>query len=463
MRERGGLADGAYPATGLPAREIRFRNVSFGYPNGRPVLDGFDITIPAGSSLAIVGQNGAGKTTLAKLLCRLYDPQAGAIEIDGVDLRELELGSWRSRVTAVFQDFIRFELPLRDNVAPAGAPDDVIRALRADSLDVAWIRELSPGIDDETVLARAQAENRVLLTFDKDFGELVRHRRRTRGLRLLRGALLIAAAALAVLGLARPQSGFRLVTTTSTGADVVVALDLSRSMMARDAHPNRLGAAVREIHTLLSSLEGSSVGLVGFAGTGRLLSPLSTDYDGLATIVETLGPNDIDLPGSDIGAGLTLAARYLRRPSDRPRAVVLITDGENLSGDPRAGASAVRQAGARLFTIGLGSTQGATIPLVDSTGAVVGERRGPDGAPLGAVAAQGAAHGVECGRGARARRADLEPTAGPGEHGERLRRIRVSRVPVRAAVVRGRAAQLRRACAARREKARAVHPPAAHR
>ena len=89
------------------------------------VLDGFDLVIPAGTSLAIVGQNGAGKTTLAKLLCRLYDPLSGAIEIDGVDLRELALDSWRERVTAVFQDFTRFELPLRDNVAPAGAPDEV--------------------------------------------------------------------------------------------------------------------------------------------------------------------------------------------------------------------------------------------------------------------------------------------------------------------------------------------------
>ena len=80
--------------TGLPAREIRFRDVTFAYPGERqPVLDGFDLTIPAGTSLAIVGQNGAGKTTLAKLLCRLYDPQAGAIEIDGVDLRELDLDS----------------------------------------------------------------------------------------------------------------------------------------------------------------------------------------------------------------------------------------------------------------------------------------------------------------------------------------------------------------------------------
>jgi ABC-type multidrug transport system fused ATPase/permease subunit len=92
------------------------------------VLDGFDLTIPAGSSLAIVGQNGAGKTTLAKLLCRLYDPQSGAIEIDGVDLRELDLENWRSRLTAVFQDFTRFELSLRENVAPAGAPDDMIQA-----------------------------------------------------------------------------------------------------------------------------------------------------------------------------------------------------------------------------------------------------------------------------------------------------------------------------------------------
>src|SRR5262249_44861762 len=78
------------------------------------------------------GQNGAGKTTLAKLLCRLYDPDAGAIEIDGVDLRQLDLGAWRSRLSAVFQDFIRFELPLRDNVAPLGAPDDAVReALRS--------------------------------------------------------------------------------------------------------------------------------------------------------------------------------------------------------------------------------------------------------------------------------------------------------------------------------------------
>jgi len=136
------------PAADLPAVEIRFRGVSFGYPSSaEPVLAGFDLTIPAGSSLAIVGRNGAGKTTLAKLLCRLYDPQAGAIEVDGVDLRRLDLAGWRRRVTAVFQDFTRFELPLRDNVAPAGAPDAAIRA----ALAAAGAADLA---DLDTVLAR---------------------------------------------------------------------------------------------------------------------------------------------------------------------------------------------------------------------------------------------------------------------------------------------------------------------
>jgi ABC-type multidrug transport system fused ATPase/permease subunit len=147
MAAGGALPSGTRPADGMPAREIRFRDVSFAYPGGNPVLDRFDLVIPAGSSLAIVGQNGAGKTTLAKLLCRFYDPRSGAIEIDGVDVRELSLEKWRARIAAVFQDFTRFELPLRDNVAPAGAPDDVIQK----ALTAAGASKLA---SLETVLAR---------------------------------------------------------------------------------------------------------------------------------------------------------------------------------------------------------------------------------------------------------------------------------------------------------------------
>jgi ABC-type multidrug transport system fused ATPase/permease subunit len=129
--ERGADRPGPAPDHGP---ELRFRDVSFAYPGGPLVLEHLDLTVPAGTSLAIVGQNGAGKTTIAKLLCRLYDPTAGAIEIDGTDLRQLDLTAWRRHVTAVFQDFVRFDLPLRDNVAPnGGADDDAVRAALADA------------------------------------------------------------------------------------------------------------------------------------------------------------------------------------------------------------------------------------------------------------------------------------------------------------------------------------------
>jgi ABC-type multidrug transport system fused ATPase/permease subunit len=191
MKPAGALAvpEGRRDAKGMPAGEIRFRDVRFAYPQSdRPVLDGFSLEIPAGSSLAIVGQNGAGKTTLAKLLCRLYDPQAGAIEVDGTDLRELDVAAWRARVTAVFQDFIRFELPLRDNVAPAGAPDDVVLAALAEAgasglaeLDTPLARgyeggtDLSGGQWQRVALARALCAVRLgagLLLLDEPTAQL---------------------------------------------------------------------------------------------------------------------------------------------------------------------------------------------------------------------------------------------------------------------------------------------------
>jgi ABC-type multidrug transport system fused ATPase/permease subunit len=168
MGRAGTITPGTRPADGMPAHHIRFRDVTFAYPAApaHQVLNGLDLEIPAGSSLAIVGQNGAGKTTLAKLLCRLYDPQSGAIEVDGVDLQDLDLESWRRRVTAVFQDFVRFELTLRENVAPRetggaasgeaanGALDATINAALAEagaggmaSLDTVLAKGYSGGTD----------------------------------------------------------------------------------------------------------------------------------------------------------------------------------------------------------------------------------------------------------------------------------------------------------------------------
>ena len=155
MSDVGTLTSGGRSAAGMPASEIRLEGVRFTYPTSdHVVFDGLDLTIPAGRSLAIVGQNGAGKTTLAKLLCRMYDPVEGAVLVDGVDVRELDVASWRSRVAAVFQDFVRYELSLRDNVAPAGGNDaDITAALEAASaghlagLDTTLSRGYADGTD----------------------------------------------------------------------------------------------------------------------------------------------------------------------------------------------------------------------------------------------------------------------------------------------------------------------------
>ena len=152
MAEAGHLSDGQKTAEHLPARSIEFKNLKFAYPTtGEVTLENFNLSVPSGTTLAIVGPNGAGKTTLAKLLCRLYDPQEGSIEIDGIDLRDLNIDSWRNRVTAVFQDFVRFELSLRENVCPTGeASDELI--LRA--LDKAGMADL---VSLDTILNKAYA------------------------------------------------------------------------------------------------------------------------------------------------------------------------------------------------------------------------------------------------------------------------------------------------------------------
>jgi len=155
---------GAMAPTGMPRTGIRLEGVSFRYPSlddrpgdsRPPVLQDLDLFIPAGRSLAIVGENGAGKTTLVKLIARLYDPTAGRITADGVDLREIDARAWQRRVTAVFRDFLHFALTARDNVA-LGAPehlDDeaalVAAAGKAGALDV--VERLPRGWD--TILSR---------------------------------------------------------------------------------------------------------------------------------------------------------------------------------------------------------------------------------------------------------------------------------------------------------------------
>lgn len=171
--------------------EIRFENVGFSYPDGRRALEGISFVMRRGERLAIVGENGAGKTTLVKLLLRFYDPCQGRILVEGVDLRELDLEAWRRLVAAVFQDFGRYALTLRENIvladlehksdlgrleeaARAGGASELLRRLGAEALlsKAFGGTELSLGEWQRLALARAFFRQAELLILDEPTASL---------------------------------------------------------------------------------------------------------------------------------------------------------------------------------------------------------------------------------------------------------------------------------------------------
>jgi ATP-binding cassette, subfamily B, bacterial len=181
---------GTRPAAGLPARCIRFEDVHFRYPGqAAEVFSGLDLEIPVGRSLAIVGENGAGKTTLIKLLARLYDPEAGAVTVDGTDLRELDPRQWARRVAAIFQDFMKYGLTVTDNIgfgslglaADKAALTRVARQAGAakliDELPRGWDTVLSREFKDGSDLSGGQWQRvalaRALLAVEGGAGVLV--------------------------------------------------------------------------------------------------------------------------------------------------------------------------------------------------------------------------------------------------------------------------------------------------
>ncbi len=156
VRRPGVQLTGDRPATDLPVNEIRFENVRFAYPGRDDVFAGLDLTIKAGQSLAIVGDNGAGKTTLVKLLSRLYDPIGGRITVDGVPLTDIDPAAWQRRLSAIFQDFTRYQLTVTDNVS-FGNPDIGVTQEHLDAAaERAGATELVTNLSDgwDTVLSR---------------------------------------------------------------------------------------------------------------------------------------------------------------------------------------------------------------------------------------------------------------------------------------------------------------------
>jgi Ca-activated chloride channel family protein len=168
-----------------------------------------------------------------------------------------------------------------------------------------------------------------------------------------------------VLALARPQRGVRLQEQQMTGAEVMIALDVSNSMLAQDYSPNRLERAKLAISQVSEKLEGDRVGLIVFAGESYVQIPLTSDYISARMFLNSISTSSVPVQGTAIGSAIDLAVRSFSEQSDKSRAVIIITDGENHEDDPVASAKAAAENGVRVFTIGVGSKEGTFIPLSD--------------------------------------------------------------------------------------------------
>ena len=170
MKTRGSLQTSTESHSSVKNGDVVFDKVTFAYPTtGEVILKDFDLVIPDGTSMAIVGVNGAGKTTIAKLLCRFYDPQEGSIRVGDADIKDIDITEWRIRTTAVFQDYMKLELPLRMNISPdeKATEESIHRALsNAGARDLATLdtplnrayaggTDLSGGQWQRVALARA--------------------------------------------------------------------------------------------------------------------------------------------------------------------------------------------------------------------------------------------------------------------------------------------------------------------
>jgi Ca-activated chloride channel family protein len=195
---------------------------------------------------------------------------------------------------------------------------------------------------------------------------------------LLKAALILIALAACLLALAQPRWGFTWQEVKRQGVDIVVALDVSDSMLVEDAGGggslSRLERAKREIVDLLRLMEGDRIALIAFAGTAFVECPLTLDYGAAEIFLDAFDTDLIPVKGTDLGAALRTAVSAFDGGSQPSRAVILITDGEDHGGQALAAAQAAKQAGVRVFTIGIGRDQGSPIP--DGAGGLRRDREG---------------------------------------------------------------------------------------
>jgi len=186
--------------------------------------------------------------------------------------------------------------------------------------------------------------------------------------RILRYGLQLLGLALAIVSLAQPRWGYTFEDVKRKGLDLLIAVDTSRSMLSNDVQPNRLDRVKLAIQDLISQLQGDRVGLIAFAGRAFLQAPLTIDYDAAVEAVNDLDTKTIPEGGTNISSVITLATQSFGKSAMGNRALVIFTDGEELSGDATKTAKEAADAGVRIFTVGVGTPQGSLIPVTGDDG-----------------------------------------------------------------------------------------------
>jgi Ca-activated chloride channel homolog len=175
--------------------------------------------------------------------------------------------------------------------------------------------------------------------------------------------LFLVAYALLVIGIANPQVGTKLEEIKRSGADLMICLDVSNSMMAEDLKPNRLEKSKRAIAKLIDQLHGDRIGMIVFAGSAYVQLPITTDYSAAKLFLENANTDMIPSQGTAIGEAITLAVQSFGKEEGNGKAIILITDGENHEDDALKATENAVQQGIHIHTIGMGAPEGAPIPV----------------------------------------------------------------------------------------------------
>ncbi|TKJ42345.1 hypothetical protein CEE37_01295 [candidate division LCP-89 bacterium B3_LCP] len=192
----------------------------------------------------------------------------------------------------------------------------------------------------------------------------------------VKDALLVGSFTLAVIALADPQVGTKIEEIKREGIDIVVAVDVSKSMLALDVAPSRLEKAKHEMRRLLNRLEGDRVALVAFAGKAVIECPLTLDYGAAEIFLDILEPNLISMPGTSISAAINTSLQAFSEDSPAGKSIVLITDGEDHKSKVTEALDKAKELGIVIHTVGIGSPQGVPIPLGDKSGEFQKDRDG---------------------------------------------------------------------------------------